>query len=96
LVQHLACKNCLNKNDISELGQTTELMKQARNKIVVFLAITIGTVIGMFKGEEAKQKWVFKLKTKYENKRLVAQRKTIAKKGGVQLDDIELAAYHNN
>jgi hypothetical protein len=71
-------------------------MKKARNKIVIFLAVTIGTVIGMFKGEEAKQKWVFKLKTKYENKRLMAEKKSIARKGGVLLDDIEMAAYHNN
>jgi len=71
-------------------------MKQARNKMVIFLAVTIGTVIGMLKGEEAKQKWVFKLKTKYENKRLVAERKSIARKGGVQLDEIEMSAYHNN
>ena len=71
-------------------------MKKARNKIVIFLAVTIGTVIGMFKGEEAKQKWVFKLKTKYENKRLMAEKKSIARKGGVMLDDIEMAAYHNN
>ncbi len=71
-------------------------MKRVRKKIVIFLAVTIGTFIGMFKGEEAKQKWVFKLRTKYENKRLVAERKSIARKGGVQLDDIEMAAYHNN
>jgi hypothetical protein len=71
-------------------------MKRARKKIVIFLAVTISTIIGMFKGEEAKQKWVFKLKTKYENKRLVAERKSIARKGGVLLDDIEMAAYHNN
>ncbi len=71
-------------------------MKKARKKIVIFLAVTIGTVIGMFKGEEAKQKWVFKLKTKYENKRLMAEKKSIARKGGVLLDDIEMAAYHNN
>jgi len=71
-------------------------MKKARNKIVIFLAVTIGTVIGMFKGEEAKQKWVFKLKTKYENKRLMAEKKSIVRKGGVLLDDIEMAAYHNN
>ncbi|HLX90729.1 MAG TPA: hypothetical protein VKR32_03550 [Puia sp.] len=70
-------------------------MKSARNKLVVFLAFTIGTIIGLFKGEEAKQKWVFKLKTKYENKRLVAQKKSLARKGGVMLDDIEMAAYHN-
>jgi hypothetical protein len=71
-------------------------MKRVRKKIVIFLAVTIGTIIGMLKGEEAKQKWVFKLKTKYENKRLVAERKSIARKGGVLLDDIEMAAYHNN
>jgi hypothetical protein len=71
-------------------------MKKVRKKIVIFLAVTIGTIIGMFKGEEAKQKWVFKLKTKYENKRLVAEKKSIARQGGILLDDIEMAAYHNN
>lgn len=71
-------------------------MKRVRKKIVIFLAVTIGALIGMVKGEEAKQKWVFKLKTKYENKRLVAEKKSIARKGGVLLDDIEMAAYHNN
>jgi hypothetical protein len=71
-------------------------MKSYRNKIVVFLAVTIGTVIGTFKGEEAKQKWVFKIRSKYDNKRLMAERRSIARKGGVVLDDIELASYHNN
>ena len=64
--------------------------------MVVFLAVTVGGMIGIIKGEEAKQKWVFRLKSKYENRRLVAERKSIARKGGVLLDDIELAAYHNN
>jgi hypothetical protein len=71
-------------------------MKRYRNKIVVFLAVTIGTIIGTFKGEEAKQKWVFKVRSKYDNKRLMAERRSIARKGGVILDDIELASYHNN
>ncbi len=64
--------------------------------MVVFLAVTVGGMIGIIKGEEAKQKWVFRLKSKYENRRLMAERKSIARKGGVLLDDIELAAYHNN
>ena len=63
---------------------------------MVFLAITIGTIIGLFKGEEAKQKWVFKIRSKYDNKRLIAEKKSIARKGGVLLDDIEMASYHNN
>ena len=64
--------------------------------MVVFLAVSIGGMIGLVKGEEAKQKWVFRLKSKYDNRRLMAERKSIARKGGVLLDDIELAAYHNN
>jgi len=49
-----------------------------------------------FKGEEAKQKYVFKIKSKYDNKRLVAERKELARKGGVLLDEIEMASFHNN
>jgi hypothetical protein len=71
-------------------------MKGVKNKMVVFLAVTVGGMVGIIKGEEAKQKWVFRLKSKYENRRLMAERKSIARKGGVLLDDIELAAYHNN
>ena len=71
-------------------------MKGVKNKMVVFLAVTIGGMIGVVKGEEAKQKWVFRMKSKYDNRRLMAERKSLARKGGVLLDDIELAAYHNN
>jgi hypothetical protein len=71
-------------------------MKGTRNKLVIFLAVTIGGAIGLFKGEEAKQKWVFKIRSKYENRRLIAEKKSIARSGGVLLDDIEMAAFHNN
>ncbi|GGB08240.1 hypothetical protein [Puia dinghuensis] len=71
-------------------------MKGFKNKMVVFLAVTVGGMIGVVKGEEAKQKWVFRMKSKYENRRLMAERKSIARKGGVLLDDIELASYHKN
>lgn len=64
--------------------------------MVVFLAVTVGGMVGLFKGEEAKQKFVFKLRSKYDNRRLMAERKSIARKGGVLLDDIEMASYHNN
>ena len=70
-------------------------MKGLKNKMVVFLAVTVGGMIGVVKGEEAKQKWVFRVRSKYENRRLMAQRKSIARKGGVLLDEIELASYHN-
>jgi hypothetical protein len=71
-------------------------MKGVKNKMVVFLAVTVGGMIGVVKGEEAKQKFVFKMKSKYDNRRLMAERKSIARKGGVLLDDIELASFHNN
>jgi hypothetical protein len=74
----------------------TLVMKRYRTRLVIFLAFTIGTLIGVFKGEEAKQKWVFKIKSKYDTKRQVAERKMIARKGGVLLDEIEMASYHNN
>ena len=63
--------------------------------MVVFMAVAVGGMIGVVKGEEAKQKWVFRVRSKYENRKLIAQRKSIARKGGVLLDDIELASYHN-
>jgi hypothetical protein len=71
-------------------------MNGIKNKMVVFLAVSIGGMVGLLKGEEAKQKWVFRMKSKHENRRLMAERKIIARKGGVLLDDIEMAAYHND
>jgi hypothetical protein len=71
-------------------------MKRYKNKFLVFLAITIGTLIGMLRGEEAKQKWVFKVRSKYDNKRLMAERKSIARKGGVLLDEVEMSSFHDN
>ena len=64
--------------------------------MVIFFAVAIASVIGVVKGEEAKQKWVFKMKTKYDTRRLMAERRSILRKGGVILDDIEMASYHNN
>ena len=67
-----------------------------KNKVLVFLAVSVGGMIGLIKGEEAKQKWVFRIKSKYENRRLMAEKKSISRRGGVLLDDIELASFHNN
>jgi len=48
------------------------------------------------RGEEAKQKWVFRIKSKVDTKKLIAEKRQIAKKGGVLLDDIEMASFHDN
>lgn len=71
-------------------------MKQVNNRFVVLLAIVIGTIVGIFKGSEAKQKWVFRIKNRYEEKRQMAEHKKLLREGGVPLDDIEMAAYHRN
>ncbi len=71
-------------------------MIKSSNKIAVFFVIGVGSLIGMVRGEQAKQKWVFKIKTKYDNKRLIAEKRMEAQKGGVLLDDIEMASFHNN
>lgn len=64
--------------------------------MILLLAITIGTIVGIFRGSEAKQKWVFRIKSRFEEKRLLAEQKKLVRGGGVALDDIELAAFHNN
>jgi hypothetical protein len=67
-----------------------------RNKFLLFFVISVGSVIGIVRGQEAKQKWVFKIKSRVDNKKLVAQKRLEAKKGGVLLDDIEMASFHTN
>jgi hypothetical protein len=70
-------------------------MNRLNNKWVIVLILTVGTAIGILKGSEARQKWVFKIKNRYEEKRQLAEHKKLLSSGGVPLDDIELAAYHS-
>ena len=71
-------------------------MKQVSNKWLIILILTVGTFIGLFKGSEAKQKWVFKIKNRHDEKRQIAEQKKVVRAGGVLLDDIELAAFHRS
>ncbi len=73
----------------------SDTMNQFQHKLVIMLAVFVGSIVGLFKGTEARQKWVYKIKSRYEDKRQTAVRKTL-KAGEVMLDDIELAAFHNN
>lgn len=69
-------------------------MKKLLNRLILFVALSIGTIVGIFKGTEAKQKWVFRIKSRLDEKKLTAQQKKLQKEGAVMLDDIELAAFH--
>jgi len=71
-------------------------MSTIRNRTVLLLALTVGSIVGMFKGAEAKQKWVFRIRSRFEEKRHQAEEKKFIRQGGVALDDIEIAAFHNN
>ena len=52
-----------------------------KNKFLLFFVISIGSVIGMVRGQEAKQKWVFKIKSKVDNKKLIAEKRHTGEKG---------------
>jgi hypothetical protein len=71
-------------------------MKTLRNRMILLLALSIGTIVGIFRGNEAKQKWVFRIRSRFDEKRQMAEQKKLIRGGGVALDDIELAAFHNN
>ena len=62
----------------------------------MLLALTVGSIVGIFRGNEARQKWVFRIKSRFDEKRQLAEQKKLMREGGVALDDIELAAFHNN
>lgn len=69
-------------------------MNQLNHKWALILIITVGAVINIFKGTDARNKWVFKIKNRFEEKKQLAQHKKLARSGGVLLDDIELASFH--
>lgn len=71
-------------------------MKRFSNRMILVLALTIGTIVGIFRGSEAKQKWFFRIKSRFDEKRQLAEQRKMMRDGGVALDDIEIAAFHNN
>jgi hypothetical protein len=64
--------------------------------MILLLALTTGSIVGIFRGSEAKQKWVFRIRSRFDEKRQLEEQKKLVRGGGVALDDIELAAFHNN
>lgn len=62
----------------------------------IVMMLAFAPIIGLFKGSEAKQKFVFKLRNKQEEKKHLAEEQRTIRNGGVALDDIELASYHKS
>lgn len=71
-------------------------MKAIINRMVLLLALTVGSVVGFFRGNEAKQKWIFKIRSSFDEKKHLAEQRRVIRQGGVALDDIEIASFHNS
>ena len=69
-------------------------MNTVNNRWAILLILIVGSFIGIFKGAEARQKYVFKIKNRFDEKRQMAEERRVLRSGGVALDDIELAAFH--
>lgn len=64
-------------------------MKGMKRKIGLAFAIMVGTVIGAFRGEVAKQRYVSKAKNRYEQCNKIQHEEIV-------LDEFELSAYHTS
>ena len=65
-------------------------MKGMKRKIALAAAIMAGTFIGAFRGEMAKQRYMAKIKSRYEDHKQVQQQDEIL------LDEFELSAFHSS
>ena len=66
-------------------------MKQMIYKLTLTIIMAGGLFVGMVRGQEAKTKWVNKMKG-----RLETSEKQKSNPGEVILDEIEMAAFHSN
>ena len=69
-------------------------MKTMFYKFTFRLFLVGGIIVGIVKGQDARQKWVTKKKIKYEAKR--ESRKSLnTDPSQVVLDEIEMSTYHS-
>jgi hypothetical protein len=64
-------------------------MKQFNHRIFIAAVVVGGLFIGAVKGKEARSRWISKVKTRDESKK-------IKNPNEVELDDYEIASYHNS
>ena len=69
-------------------------MKTIFYKFTFTVILLVGIVVGIIKGQEARQKWVNKKKVKYEAKKAY-QRDLNSGESQVMLDEIEMSTYHS-
>jgi hypothetical protein len=69
-------------------------MKRILQKILLSMILTGGLFIGMIRGQEIRQKWIAKMKNRYEEKQAKGHLNT-ANPEEVSLDEFEISAYHS-
>ncbi|MFC0774577.1 hypothetical protein [Terrimonas alba] len=68
-------------------------MKRIISTLLFSLIMVAGLFIGMIKGQEVRNRWVSKMKTRHEERRSNSVAET--PQGEVVLDEIEMATYHS-
>jgi len=69
-------------------------MKTIFYKFTFTMILLVGIVVGILRGQEARQKWVSKKKVKYESKKAY-QKDLNSGESQVMLDEIEMSTYHS-
>ncbi|MFI5187337.1 MAG: hypothetical protein ACHQF0_11465 [Chitinophagales bacterium] len=69
-------------------------MKTIFYKFFFRMILLAGIIVGILKGQEARNRWVTKKKNKYEAKRAFPK-KSDKDQSLVMLDDIEMSTYHS-
>ena len=64
-------------------------MKQFNHRIFIAAVVVGGLFIGALKGQEARSRWISKMKTREDNRK-------VKNPNEVELDDYEIASYHNS
>jgi len=67
-------------------------MKQMNNKIFIATIIAGGLFVGFIKGQDARNKWVSKMKSRHENPKEKKEKNAQE----VPLDDFEIASFHKS
>lgn len=66
-------------------------MKQFNHRVFIAAIIVGGLFVGAVKGQEARSRWVSKMRTREES-----QKNKPGNPNEVILDDYEIASFHNN
>jgi hypothetical protein len=67
-------------------------MKKVIYSLIFSFIMVAGLFIGMVKGQEVRNKWISKMKFRYEEKK---ENKKPVLREGIMLDEIEEATYHS-